>query len=184
MKNYKAIRRLKDFSSNELNSFASLFSSKQSLINNDQTAFMCAAFNPDHYLQNEDKISEFFANGYFQPLIVTNYKLLALLLVVSKKTEYSFTDFSFKEDGEDAELEKEAVEEMLTRSEDVVNISNFLKINSQKIQYIELQLHSHQNRIRVYSSGTISLTNSFDKKLYPYILSIVQFLFTGSMTEL
>lgn len=179
MATYKAIQILKDFSLSELEDLAALFSSKQSIIGKEDTPFKCIAYDPDCYLQNVDKISRQFENGNFRPVIITNYKFLALLLWVSKLEEFVFTDFSFKEDGEEAELEKTTVKDMLSDSDEVGNISNFLKENSQKIQYIELYLKSPKNRVRIHSNGNISLSNTFDKSLYSLIIKIVQFLFTG-----
>ena len=95
---------------------------------------------------------------------------------------YIFSDFSFKEDGEEAESEKEVVQEMLINNKDVSLISNFLKENSQKIQYIELELFKTKNRVRVFSNGNISLSNAFEKEYYSSVLKIVKFLFTGSIT--
>lgn len=180
MKTYKAVQVLNVFSPSELEVFASLFSSKQSVISNDKSQFICIEINPDHYLLNKDEISELFKNNYFKPLVVTNYKLLSLLLVVAKRKEFQFTDFSFKESGEEAETEKIIVKDMLSESSDVLDISSFLKENSQKIHYLELEISNSKNRMRIYSNGNISLTNSFDKNLYPLITNVIQFLFTGS----
>lgn len=182
MRIFKAIQILKDFKPNELDKFSSLFSSKQSIIADESNTFVCLSFNPDQYLRNEKTISEYFVKDYFRPLIITNYKLVALLLVTSKMEGYIFSDFSFKEDGEEAESEKEVVQEMLINNKDVSLISNFLKENSQKIQYIELELFKTKNRVRVFSNGNISLSNAFEKEYYSSVLKIVKFLFTGSIT--
>ena len=179
MATYKAIHILKDFSLSELEGLASLFSSEKSIIGKEDNPFKCIAYNPDCYLKNMDKISRQFENGNFRPVIITNYKFLALLLWGYKLEEFIFTDFSFKEDGEEAELEKEIVKGMLSDSDEVLNISNFLEENSQKIQYVELYLKSFQNRVCIHSNGNISLSNTFDKGLYSFIIKIVQFLFIG-----
>ncbi|GEK89987.1 hypothetical protein SAMN04488100_13130 [Alkalibacterium putridalgicola] len=183
MRTYRAIQLLNDLSESELDNLASFFSNKETVIRENKNPFVCVAFNPDQYFQNETKISQAFSNNKFLPLVVSNYKFLALLLAISSQQEYSFTDFSFKENEEESYFEKDKVKDMLDDYEDVKNISNFLKESSQKIQYIELVISHPKNRIRVHSSGSISLTNSFDKNLYPDVIKLVQFLFTGSMSK-
>lgn len=181
MRTYKAIQILRDLSPSELDDFASLFSNKQSIIS-DKNQFICVALNPDCYLLNEAKIGQLFSEDYFRPLIITNYKLLSLLLITARKEEFLFTDFSFKEDGDEHENDKRIVKEMLSESNDVLDISSFLKENSQKIRYIELSIENRKNRMRIYSNGNISLTNSFDERLNKLVLSVVQFLFTGRLS--
>ncbi len=179
---YKSIEMLENLSENDLKHFASLFSNKQSFIEKNGKPFLCIPYNPDTYYLNQKEISIAFEEGKFQPLVVTNYKFLALLLWTSKKSEFVFTDFSFKEDGEEAESEKTTVQDMISEGDDVKTVSDFLKDNSQKIQYIELCMVNQKNKIRIFSNGNIALSNSFDKAMYSLVTDIVEFLFTGNVS--
>lgn len=179
MKTYKVIHMLKDFSESELNNFSSLFSEKKFYISNKEDPYVCVSFNPDVYLSNKQAISEYFKKNYYSPLIMTNYKFLSVLLLISGNTNYKFKDFSFKEEGEEGEHEKSVIEEMIFENKNVHDTFSFLESKDQTIKSIELELFSPVNRLKLYSSGNISISNSFSEEYFPHIINLIDYLFTG-----
>lgn len=181
VKTYKAYQILnKAFYSDE-KSFASLHSNKSNFMTDDSGQFMCVRVTPDTYLLNEDKINNYFSKGFVSPLVVTNYKMLALILVVSQMDGVDFIDFSFKENSEESVGEKDYVQSMLTEKDPIIDISNFLKENSQKIQYIDLK--ESNNKIRISSTGAIYVSPSLDINKNLVFMKIVIFLFTGELRK-
>lgn len=179
MKTYKAIHTLKDFSEYELNDFSSLFSGRNSYISNGEKPYVCIPFSPDVYLNNKQVISEYFKKNYYSPLIMTNYKFLSLLLLIVGNSNYTFKDFSFKEEGEEGEHEKSVIEEMIFENKNVHDTFNFLESKDQTIKSIELEVFSPMNSLRIYSSGSISISNSFSEQYFPHVLHLIDYLFTG-----
>lgn len=184
MKTYKAIHLLKDFSEFELNEFSSLFSKENSAISNGKNPYIGVLFNPDVYLMNKEITNEYFRKNCYSPLIMTNYKFLSVLLLISKIQDYTFKDFSFKEEGEEGEIEKTVLEDMILENKNVRDTFNFLESKDQTIKFIELEVFSPRNRLKIYSSGNVSISNSFSKENFPHVVHLIEYLFTGEFTTL
>lgn len=185
MKTYKAIHLLNENAKNELNSISSLFSEKESLISyTKESEYACVAFTPDVYLKNKVIINNYFSKNYFAPLVMTNYKFLSLLLMIAENPDYTFKDFSFREDGYEGDHEKEFVEELILGEKNLQKSFNFLESKDQNIKFIELEVCNSNNRLRIYSSGNIAVSRSFDEQDFPYIINLVKYLFIGRIDKL
>lgn len=178
MKVYKPIRLIKDLSYDEITALSKLFSDDNDIIRHNE--FTLLKYSPDTYFKNGRAIGDLFQSDIFEPLIMTNYKFLALLLVCSSHSQLIFSDFSFKkyDDGQEVEDEKYHVRSLLDEQGNVSGSFEFLKDVGQKIASVELKVGNSSDIVIVYSSGNIAFSDSIsdNKKC---ILDIVQFLFTG-----
>lgn len=183
MKTYKAIHLLNEQATHELKNISSLFSEKQTFISVEDNPYVCVAFTPDVYLKNIHATNKYFNHNYYVPLIMTNYKFLSLLLKISENPNYKFVDFSFKQDGDEGDQEKEFVEETILKEKNLQESFKFLESKDQTIKYIELKI-CNSNLIRIDSSGNIAVPNNFSEKYYPYVINLVKYLFTGHIDNL
>lgn len=111
---------------------------------------------------------------------MNNYRFLALLLKISREELVTFKNFSFyHDDSEEADIDKEEIESQINQGSDLNFTFDVLEDKNQKIKYVELHLNNPKNMIRVYASGNIGLSNSFEPIYNEYILKLVEFLFTG-----
>ncbi|WP_426272581.1 hypothetical protein [Exiguobacterium sp. R-17] len=184
MKTYKAIHLLNEKAVNELKNISSLFSEKERLIFVESKPYVCVSFTPDVYFKNIHENNSYFISNYFKPLIMTNYKFLSLLLEISEDPNYKFIDFSFKQDGDEGDQEKEFVEEIISRERNVQASFDFLESKDQTIKYIDLIVCDSKHPIRIDSSGNISVPNNFSEKYSPYIINLIEYLFTGHINKL
>jgi hypothetical protein len=179
MKVYKPIQMIKELSSEEMDNLSKLFSKENQIIycsNN----FALVRYSPDVYFKNGKAIGQLFESRTFVPLIMTNYKFLALLLICSSNPQFVFSDFSFKkeDDSEEADESKSYVRDLLKKEREVSSSFEFLKESGQKISSIELKQADSSEFMIINSSGNIAFSNNFDVN-QDHVLDIVQFLFTG-----
>lgn len=180
MKTYKVIHMLKEISEGELKHFSSLFSRKSTnTLNGSDFSYICVPFDPDTYLINDEEIKTYFQNGYYSPLIMTNYKFLSLLLLISNNEKYRFRDFSFREAGEEGDHEKSIIEDMISENRNMKDTFDFLESKHQTIKSIELEFSHPSNLLKIYSSGNISFSNSFSRDYIPDVFNLLKYLFTG-----
>ncbi|MCH7321803.1 hypothetical protein LZ480_07835 [Solibacillus sp. MA9] len=176
MRVYKPIKVSEAFDIKNIDYFTSLFSDECYAIKN-ANKYICVRYNPDIYNINQEKIAEFFSKDLYKPLTMTNYKFLYLLLEISKSEVFKFVNFEFKFDGEEAEIEKMQVKEMI--EDDVKSSFEFLNETGQKISYIDFDIFDKYNSIRIFSSGNIGVSNRFNEEYNNILLNLIEFLFTG-----
>lgn len=176
MRVYKPIKISEAFELNNIDYFTSLFSNEPCALKND-SKYICVKYNPDVYNINQEKIAKYFSEDLYKPLTMTNYKFLYLLLEISKSDVFNFVNFEFKYEGEEAEMEKMQVKEMV--EDDVKSTFEFLNETGQKISYIDFNIFNKFNTIRIFSSGNIGISNRFNEDYYDTLLNLSEFLFTG-----
>lgn len=180
MKIYRAIKFNKETPNDKVYEFAALFSERTQIISKKKKTFVCIRYNPDTYLKNQEQIGIFYNANFFKPLVMTNYKFLALLLKISNEDIVSFKNFSFYNgDSEEGEIDKEEIESQINQGRDIDFTFDFLEEADQRIKYVELHLGSSKNKVRIYASGNIGLSENFDPEYNNYILDMVEFLFIG-----
>lgn len=181
MKIYKPIKFNKRLSAIERDEFALLFSNKSEIVGNENESFFFVRYIPDTYILNKEKIKNFYERNIFVPLVMTNYKFLYLLLRINQEKKYTFTNFELKYEGNEYELEKNTIEEMINDTKPIEPTFEMLQEKGQKIRFIDLELMNSKNRVRIYSNGNIGLSNGFEVENYKEISSIIKLLFTGSL---
>ncbi|PAK66215.1 hypothetical protein [Lactococcus lactis] len=180
MKIYKAVKFNKKLPYDKIDNFLALFSEKPQIISSENTLYACVRYNPDTYLKNEQDIGKLYESETISSLIMNNYRFLALLLKISREELVTFKNFSFyHDDSEEADIDKEEIESQINQGSDLNFTFDVLEDKNQKIKYVELHLNNPKNMIRVYASGNIGLSNSFEPIYNEYILKLVEFLFTG-----
>lgn len=183
MKVYKPLKLSDEFDMGKLERFASFFSKDKNILFKSDKKYVCVNYNPDVYFENQNLINDYFSENLFTPLIMTNYKFVFLLLMISNNKNWTFTDFSFKNEGEEGESDKEIVHDLIESDDDSKKIASdtnvFLKESGQKIASIELRL-LNRYKIKIFTNGTLAISdNLLMEKNMNLLLGLVEFLFTG-----
>ena len=185
MKIYKPIHLMKVVSPEKVNKISKLFSNHEDapIRNGGKFDLTFVRYSPDTYFSNGDQIGELYQNGIFDPLVMTNYKFLALLLVCSSNPLVLFSDFSFKnaDESDEAVESRGQIKELIESEKEVTRSFEFLKETGQRISRIELGIESARNKVVIYSNGNIGLSNNFPEALYEEVFSLIEFLFTGTV---
>lgn len=185
MKIYKPIHLIQSVSLGKVNEISKLFSDYEDTPIQNDSKFDLAfiRYSPDTYFSNGKQIGELFQSGIFDPLVMTNYKFLALLLVCSSNPLVIFSDFSFKNDDENVESEENRtlIKDLIDNDKKIDRSFEFLKDIDQRISRIEFTMDNFKNKVVFYSNGNIGLSDNFSQIYYKEVLNLVEFLFTGSL---
>ncbi|MCT0506805.1 hypothetical protein [Lactococcus cremoris] len=185
MKIYKPIHLIQATPTKEVKKISKLFSNYEDdpIRNNSNFDLVFVRYSPDVYFSHGEEIGKLFESDTFDPLVMTNYKFLALLLVCSSNPMIVFSDFSFKNSDESdrSEENREHIKEMIESEDKVTRSFKFLKNIGQRISRIELSIESTRNKVVVYSNGNIGLSNNFPSKYYKEVFPLVELLFTGEL---
>lgn len=183
MKSYKPIHLKRDLGS--VDKISSLFSNAdEKPIKSDSNNFnlFLVPYSPDVYFDNDKEIGKLFEYGVFEPLVMTNYKFLSLLLVSYNNDLIEFCDFSLKNDNEYPEDTIEFIKDSVKDQRQVKPSFEFLQNQNQKISTLVF-IFNENNKIYVYSTGKIGLSENFPQKYYNEVFKLVEFLFTGELND-
>lgn len=185
MKIYKPIHLLHNTTSKEVVKISRLFSEHTNnlMIDNNDFRLALIRYSPDIYFDNGYDVGKLFQDGVFEPLVMTNYKFLALLLVCSTNSSILFSDFSFRNDDENDESEENRthIKDLIDSDKKIDRSFEFLKDLDQRISRIEFLIDNHKNRVVFYSNGNIGLSDSFSQTYYREVFRLTEFLFTGCL---
>ncbi|MFK4912061.1 MULTISPECIES: hypothetical protein [Lactococcus] len=185
MKIYKPIHLLYDIAPQKVLVINKLFSEHEGIPLQSDGDFKIALvrYSPDIYFNNGVEIGKLFQDEVFEPLVMTNYKFLALLLICSTNPLILFSDFSFKNDDdiEESEENRTYIKDLIDSDQKIDRSFEFLKDIEQRISRIELTIESPKNRVVFYSNGNVGLSDSFAKTYFNVVFQLVEFLFTGSL---
>ncbi|MDG4957320.1 hypothetical protein [Lactococcus lactis] len=188
MEIYKALQVKNDTSRETVNTLVSLFSDTPSFLTKNEK-FVCVKYNPDTYLSNEKKISNLYKQKVFKPLIITNYKFLALLLQLNKsnKIDAEYTDFYFSnteyDETDDQYILKEEIKEYIKKDTlDFEELLSILSDSDYNIKFVEFKVKKSTDYVTIYTSGNIKYEKSIENVSFETVLDIIEFLFTGSVS--